>query len=205
MPRFGGFGTERAIRLGTSSAIRGGMRWEKKVVEGLDRIYREWHLVDPLNEEQVDNAVEIPNSKSKESKHKTEEKTKSSLPTPISRILEFDDSCVLQIQPHPIAREKIPSSFSSYDSGFASSSYSYGNSGVPYGYGYGFPLSHREELSQSKTSLTFHCEEIRINAARLLSVLEDLERLEMLEADKELDRFRKPGGGSIVGGVANYY
>lgn len=205
-----------AIRLGPSNAVRGGMRWEKRVAEGLERVYREWHLVDRLDDEDVEEqgkskgkGKDIP-TPSKSNKRSKKSKSKSNLPKPPTRILEFDgdQSCVLEIQPHPIERLKLPSSFQSYDSGYGASYY--GNSSFPYGYGLSSNLNHNFE--QDKTTLTFHCEEIKINAHRLLSTLEELEKREMNEMDKELEsigRMKRSNDGwlnqgqFIVAGVTN--
>ncbi|PWN49782.1 hypothetical protein IE53DRAFT_369483 [Violaceomyces palustris] len=82
---------------------------------------------------------------------------------PPPRVLEFDSSsCTLTIQPHPTSRASA-----SHPALSSLESHNYLSQGSLY--------SHYASTLHDRCELTFHCESLGINAARLLSVLEQVE------------------------------
>ncbi|SPO27681.1 uncharacterized protein UTRI_04282_B [Ustilago trichophora] len=122
------------------------LRYSKTLAEGLDRVFRDW--------------FKPPASlAASSSSHPITDRDQ-----PETKILEFDaTSCTLTIQPHASARAHIAHPALS--------------SGQSHNYLSQPPLSaHYASLaSNERVELTFHCDCVTINAARLLATLERLE------------------------------
>jgi hypothetical protein len=142
----------RQVRYGTQWPAP--MRWEKRVAEGLDRVFREFFVPPPAT---ALPAVHAAAASSSSSSARVSTKTQP----PPERVLEFDGpSCVLSIQPHAHAHA------SSAHPATSSSSHAY----------LSFPsLADQYSAGQARrVELTFHVPAVRIGAARLAAALEDV-------------------------------
>lgn len=185
------------------------MRWEKRVAEGLDRVFRDWFStpVQPQYDgigrayvrndehEQGESALaraqristlhfgftppsgagsdvkasgEVLDMEEAGFDDDDDGKNTDDETIPDLRTLEFDGpSCTMSIQPHPNSADRggtredtvHPALSSMYSHNYLSS----------------HSLSARYASLSSRVELTFHCESVTINAARLLSTLEDVE------------------------------
>ncbi|KDN43686.1 hypothetical protein K437DRAFT_257416 [Tilletiaria anomala UBC 951] len=192
---------------------------ERRMVEGLERVYREWFrppngcspdIDSLLSSDKHDTRLSASaSSPTGNDNHKTpssarlrarlyqmdmtEEERAEILP-PL-RMLEVDNkpSCTLSIQPHPCEKfTEHPAlsgssgshswlSYSSFGAQYGpGSGMGFTAAGGPGGYSYGSGSGSYASLGWAggadKVEFTFHCEEMRINAARLFSALEVLEQ-----------------------------
>ncbi|SPO32538.1 uncharacterized protein UTRI_04282 [Ustilago trichophora] len=130
------------------------LRYSKTLAEGLDRVFRDWFKP----------PTAIASSSSSFSSSSSSSHATIAPQQPETKVLEFDAaSCTLTIQPHASARAHIAHPALS--------------SGQSHNYLSQPPLSaHYASLaSNERVELTFHCECVTINAARLLATLERLE------------------------------
>lgn len=131
------------------------LRFSKSLAEGLDRVFRDWFKPKPTGELQGELYAGASGRRSEKILPEQE---------PDSRVLEFDTtSCTLTIQPHASARAHM-----AHPALSATASHHYLSRP---------PLSaqYASLESSERVELTFHCESIAINAARLLATLERLE------------------------------
>lgn len=178
------------------------LRWEKPVAAGLDRVFRDWfhsstdeisrslgggdssfYRASLIASATSSTPYSLPSisSYSATMDKSSERQEEEDQPQPEPKILEFDGtSCTMTIQPHAVASSSsllhpaltlMPSHHYLSNAGLSSHSFS------------------------SRVEFNFHCESLTINAARLLNVLEDVER----DAEKASDLARKRGAHIVAG------
>ena len=170
------------------------MRWEKRVAEGLDRVFRQWFHGGEEGGLTADSALHRASliasmgsghrqshlgqpGEEEESDEMGEAARKMTTPPP--QMLEFDGtSCTMLIQPHPIAPSSHPALTSMSSHLYLSSS----------------SISSHASLT-SRVEFTFHCESLSINAARLLCALEEVER----DVEQASDQARLRGAHIVSG------
>ncbi|PWN40045.1 hypothetical protein IE81DRAFT_349603 [Ceraceosorus guamensis] len=172
---------------------RPAMRWEKRLAEGLDRVFREWFVPPPASQEASgqtalarahaihDGFAGQSTSLEEEARAEQEEEAAAAAATaaPRPRALEFDGpSCVVWIQPH--AHKNLTS--------HPALSQAYSHSYLSY-------ASLSSSSSSSRVTLTFNASSIRINAARLLACAQDVE-----DDIRNAHRMASAGGARILAG-----
>ncbi|CAO1615586.1 unnamed protein product [Parajaminaea phylloscopi] len=166
------------------------LRWERRVAEGLDRVYRDWFHCDeeePAHEGMpalangknhaspvasitpellstfgaVNSSMVAPHEMSRSASTDREA-------MPPLRRLEFDNvSCQLVVQPHPGAPQfapynRHPALLSNYSHAYLS--------------GLSMPYSHFN--ASQRVELVFHVEAVEVHAGRLLGILQDVDEEE---------------------------
>jgi hypothetical protein len=190
-----------------AAAFRGStrpLRWEKRVAEGLDRVFRDWFNPSQGNSGEQsrsygDSALHrahliatgpsshsMPSStsmgyKSWDKQASREEAEREDQPEP--RMLEFDGtSCTMMIQPHA-----VDSNHPMHPALTSMSSHHYlSNSSQSF---------HWHNSLTSRVEYTFHCESLTVNAARLLNVLEDVEK----DVDRASEQAKLRGAQIVAG------
>ena len=182
------------------------LRWEKRVAEGLDRVFRDWFsihngsgiggdLARSYGDSALHRASLIATGPSSQSMPGNTSIGYTSLGKQVSRddaeeeeqpepkTLEFDGaSCTMIIQPHA-----ADSSHPMHPALTSMPSHHYlSNSSQSF---------HWHNSLTSRVEYTFHCESLTVNAARLLNVLEDVEK----DVERASDQAKRRGAQIVAG------
>lgn len=151
---------------------------ERRIMEGLERVYREWFRPPVRHFEQQEaggssiiNANSVTSARSKARLYQAEmTETERERILPPARMLEVDSkpACQLRIQPHPCEKFAEHPALSGASGSHGWLSYSSFASAQ----GSNFPQVH----NNGRIELTFHCEGLQVNAALLLSAFEMVEK-----------------------------
>lgn len=150
---------------------------ERRIMEGLERVYREWFRPPVKYSESQEgdlsgliNANSVTSARSKARLYQADmTDTERERILPPARMLEVDSkpACQLRIQPHPCEKFAEHPALSG-----ASGSHGWLSYSSFAGAGASFPQVH----NNGRIELTFHCEGLQVNAALLLSAFEMVEK-----------------------------